>query len=247
MIKIAVVGSQGRMGQTVCDAVEQAEDMELVARLDQGDELSAQAFAGADVAIDFTNPAVSADHVQSAIAAGVNIVVGTSGWTAEQTDRLSGPAEAAKVRVLVVPNFAISAVLAVRLATQAARYFESAEVIEFHHPQKVDAPSGTAAHTAAAIAQARTAVGLGDCPDATTMDELGTRGGKVEGISVHAVRARGFMASEEILFGNAGETLTIRTDTHDRACYMPGVLLAARNVGELEPGIHVGLDLVMKD
>ena len=246
-IRVAVVGAAGRMGSTVCQAVQDAEGLELVARLDVGDTLDAEHLAGADVAVDFTVPSVTEANVHALLDAGVNVVVGTTGWTEESYGRvrehLARP-EAAGRSVLIAPNFALSAVLAMGFAARAARYFESVEVIELHHPDKVDAPSGTAVATARGIAQARAQAGLGQMPDATQTDELGSRGGRVDGVPVHAVRLRGLTASEEILLGNEGEQLVIRTDSFDRVSFMPGVLLGVRRVSG-RTGLTIGLDKVM--
>ena len=246
-IRVAVVGAAGRMGSTVCQAVEDAEGLELVARLDVGDTLDAEHLAGADVAVDFTVPSVTEANVHALLDAGVDVVVGTTGWTEESYGRirehLARP-EAAGRSVLIAPNFALSAVLAMSFAAKAAPYFESAEVIEMHHPAKVDAPSGTAVATARGIAKARAEAGLGEMPDATETDELGSRGGRVDGVPVHAVRLRGLTASEEILLGNAGEQLVIRTDSFDRVSFMPGVLLGVRRVIG-RTGLTIGLDQVM--
>lgn len=246
-IRVAVVGAAGRMGSTVCQAVQDAEGLELVARLDVGDTLDADHLAGADVAVDFTVPSVTEANVHALLDAGADVVVGTTGWNEESYGRvrehLARP-EAAGRSVLIAPNFALSAVLAMSFAAKAAPYFESAEVIEMHHPGKVDAPSGTAVATARGIARARTEAGLGDMPDATEMDELGSRGGCVDGVPVHAVRLRGLTASEEILLGNEGEQMVIRTDSFDRVSFMPGVLLGVRRVIG-RTGLTIGLDQVM--
>ncbi|WP_127842276.1 4-hydroxy-tetrahydrodipicolinate reductase [Actinomyces wuliandei] len=247
-ITVAVIGAAGRMGSTVCQAVEQAEGLELVARLDVGDTLDAEHLGGAQVAVDFTVPSVTETNVHALVDAGCDVVVGTTGWSEEAYKRvrehLARP-EAAGRSVLVAPNFALSAVLAMSLAARAARFFESAEVIELHHPDKVDAPSGTALATARGIAAARAAVGLGPVPDATQADPDGARGAVVDGIHVHAVRLRGLTAHEEVVLGNPGEQLTIRTDSFDRASFMPGVILAVRQVGGLE-GLTVGLDALLE-
>jgi len=234
------------MGATVCAAVEAAPGLELVARLDAGDDLAQVEASAADVAVDFTVPSATEANVHALIDAGVHAVVGTTGWDDESLARVSAHLDAAHaaghpVGVLIAPNFALGAVLAVRFAAQAARYFESAEVIELHHPQKVDAPSGTARHTAEAIAAARTDAGLGPVPDATTTGLPGARGAQVAGIAVHSVRLRGLVAHEEILFGNAGEQLTIRHDSFDRVSFMPGVLIGIRQVAT-RPGLTVGLE-----
>ena len=234
-IRVAVVGAAGRMGTTVSRAVEEAEGLDLVAGLDIGDELAVEPLNGADVAVDFTVPGVTETNVHTLIDAGVDVVVGTTGWTEESYERVREHLARVEGRsVLIAPNFALSAVLAMSFAAKAAPYFESAEVIELHHPTKVDAPSGTAVATAQGIAAARAEAGLGAMPDAT-------RGSVVDGVHVHAVRLRGLTAHEEILLGNLGEQLTIRTDSFDRASFMPGVLLAVREIGRRE-GLTVGLE-----
>ena len=246
-IAVAVVGAAGRMGSTVCQAVQDADGLELVARLDVGDTISADTLNGADVAVDFTVPAVTEDNVHALIDAGVDVVVGTTGWTDESYGRvrehLARP-EAAGHSVIIAPNFALSAVLTMSFAAKAARYFESAEVIELHHPNKVDAPSGTAIATARGIAAARVEAGLGPVPDATETDPDGARGAVVDGVHVHAVRLRGLTAHEEVVLGNPGEQLTIRTDSFDRASFMPGVVLAVREVVGRE-GLTIGLDQLL--
>ncbi|WP_076463816.1 4-hydroxy-tetrahydrodipicolinate reductase [Actinomyces mediterranea] len=241
MIRVAVTGAKGRMGSTVVDAVTAAPGMEVVAQLDAGDEITSQTLSGAQVGVDFSIPAVTESNVHALLDAGVDVVVGTTGWTDESYARVREHAERAGRNVLIAPNFAMGAVLAMKFAALAAPYFESAEVVEMHHPNKVDAPSGTAAATARGIAAARRDAGLGAIPDATQTDPEGTRGGRIEGIPVHAVRLRGLTASEEILLGNPGEQLVIRTDSFDRISFMPGVLLAIRSVGE-HPGLSIGLD-----
>lgn len=245
MINVAVLGAAGRMGQHVVRAIDAAEDMTLVAALDVDDKVAAAARAGAQVAVDFTVPAVTEANVHALIDAGISAVVGTTGWDA---DALARVAEHLKERpdlgVLVAPNFALGAVLAMRFSAAAAKYFESVEVIELHHPDKVDAPSGTAAHTAQGIAAARAAAGLGSSPDATVHDPAGARGALIDGVRVHAVRLRGLVAHEEILLGNPGEQLTIRHDSFDRESFMPGVLVAVRAVLR-RPGLTVGLEHVL--
>ncbi|MCL3860193.1 4-hydroxy-tetrahydrodipicolinate reductase [Actinotalea sp. K2] len=241
-IRVAVLGSAGRMGRTVVQAVQQAAGLELVASLEAGDDPALAARAGAQVAVDFTVPTATAQNVRTLVADGVHAVVGTTGWDETSLDRLRGQLEHAPgVGVLIAPNFALGAVLAMAFAAQAARWFESVEVVELHHPDKVDAPSGTARHTAAAIAQARRAAGLGPVPDATSQQLDGARGADVDGVRVHAVRLRGLVAHEEILLGNPGEQLTIRHDSFDRVSFMPGVLHAVRQVS-FRPGLTVGLE-----
>ena len=246
MIQVSVVGAKGRMGSHVVDAVNGAEDMQLALALDAGDDLTRIEPANTDVVVEFTVPSVSLGNVLALIAQGVDIVVGTTGWTDEKLAQVrkaiaDGPRPDTQ-KVFIAPNFAISAVLADYFATKAAKYFESAEVIELHHPNKVDAPSGTAIHTAHGIAEARKAAGLGEVPD-NTETEGGSRGQVVDGLHVHAVRLRGLNAHEEVLFGNAGEQLTIRADSFDRGSFMPGVLLAVRKLAADAPaGLTIGLD-----
>ncbi|MDC4233030.1 4-hydroxy-tetrahydrodipicolinate reductase [Actinomyces sp. B33] len=243
-IRVAVTGAKGRMGSTVVDAVTNADDMDVVARLDAGDAITAEILAGAQVAVDFSTPAVTETNVHALLDAGAHVVVGTTGWDDDAYARVRDHARETGLSVLIAPNFSMSAVLAMTFAQIAAPYFESAEVIEMHHPDKVDAPSGTAAATARRIARAREDAGLGPLPDATETDPAGTRGGRVDGIPVHAVRLRGLTASEEILLGNPGEQLVIRTDAFDRASFMPGVLLGIRRVAD-RPGLTIGLDRLL--
>lgn len=248
-LSVAVVGAAGRMGRTVCAAVEAAPDLDLTVRADVGDDLAALS-GRARVAVDFTVPAVTEANVHALLDAGLHVVVGTTGWTEESLARVRDHLEELNagrpdgLGVLIAPNFALSAVLAMSFARQAARFFESAEVIELHHPDKVDAPSGTALTTARHIAEARTRAGLGPVPDATEKQLDGARGAVVDGVHVHAVRLRGLVAHEEVLLGNPGEQLTIRTDSFDRSSFMPGVLLAVREVVR-RPGLTVGLDQVL--
>jgi len=240
-IRVAVIGAAGRMGSAACAAVDSAPDLELVASVDADDDLQQIVDAGAQVAVDFSVPAVAPGNVAFCIDHGVHAVVGTTGWTDETLETVRRQLEGAPgVGVLVAPNFALGAVLSMRFATVAARHFESVEVIELHHPNKVDAPSGTARHTAELIAAARREAGLGDPPDATESGLEGARGANVDGVHVHSVRLRGLVAHEEIVFGGPGEQLTIRHDSFDRSSFMPGVLLGVRTVGS-RPGLTVGL------
>jgi len=239
-IKVAVIGAAGRMGSTVCDAVDLAPDTELVGRFDVGDDLGD--LGGADVVVEFSVPDASLTNVTHCVEQGVHVVVGTTGWTEDKLDKLRKTVAAHKdVGVLIAPNFAIGAILMMRFAEQAARFYESVEVVELHHPNKVDAPSGTAARTADLIGEARKAAGLGQVPDATTQDPEGARGGRFNGIPVHSVRLRGLVAHQEVLFGAEGELLTIRHDSLDRASFMPGVLTGVRHVSG-HPGVTVGLE-----
>lgn len=235
------------MGTEVCRAVDAAEDLALVARVDQGDSLSTIADAGAEVVVDFTTPDVVMDHIQWAIDQGINIVVGTSGFSESRYDRIrEWLSRRSDLGVMVVPNFAIGAVLMMEFAQRAARHFTSVEIIELHHPNKVDAPSGTAQRTAEIVAAARAEAGLGPIPDATKDELAGARGGQVAGIRVHSVRSAGLVAHQEVLFGTAGETLTIRHDSFDRASFMPGVLLAIRSIKQ-RTGLTIGLNPLLAD
>lgn len=244
MLKVGVLGAKGRMGAQVCQTVSDAEDLELAAIADFGDPR--EPLAGCDVVVDFTHPGAVLDNLRWCVSAGLDVVVGTSGFDeaklAEVEVLLADEAGPDGRRVLVVPNFSVGAVLMMRFAEQAGRFFESAEVIELHHAGKVDAPSGTAIRTAAMISAARQAAGLGPAPDATVTALPGARGAVTSGVHVHSVRLTGLVAHQEVLFGGPGETLTIRHDSLDRVSFMPGVLLAIRGIGTLPPGLSVGLD-----
>jgi 4-hydroxy-tetrahydrodipicolinate reductase len=241
MVAVAVIGAAGRMGAATCAAVEAAEGLELIARIGSGDDVEA-GLKGADVAVVFSVPKVGLEHVLTCVRLGVHAVVGTTGWNAERLQEVTDALEQVpQVGVLIAPNFALGAVLLMRFATEAAAHFESVEVIELHHPDKVDAPSGTARHTAGQIAVARRTAGLPASPDATNSGLDGARGADVDGVRVHSVRLRGLLAHEEVLFGGPGEQLTIRHDSFDRISFMPGVLLAVRQVGQ-RSGLAVGLE-----
>jgi 4-hydroxy-tetrahydrodipicolinate reductase len=229
------------MGSEVCRAVEGAEDLTLVAAIDQGDTISNLTDAAANVVVDFTSPDAVLDNVRWCLDAGINVVVGTSGFTPAKYDQVRAwLSDKPELGVIVVPNFAIGAVLMMEFAALAARHFPSVEIIELHHPNKIDAPSGTAQRTAELIAAARVEAGLGPVPDATKEELAGARGTQVEGIHVHSVRSAGLVAHQEILFGTSGETLAIRHDSYDRASFMPGVLLAVHEVTR-RPGLTIGL------
>ena len=240
-VRVGVLGARGRMGMEVCRAVDAAEDLELVAMIDQGDWLSNASDAGAEVIVDFTTPDVVMDNLHWCIEQGIHAVVGTSGFTPQRYDRVrSWLSHHPHLGVVIAPNFALGAVLMMEFAERAARYFGSVEIIEQHHPAKVDAPSGTALRTAEVVAAARAASGMSEMPDATKDAVEGARGALVEGVRVHSVRASGLVAHQEVLFGTAGETLTIRHDSYDRISFMPGVLLAVRTVPR-RAGLTVGL------
>ena len=246
MIKVAVLGSRGRMGAEVVKAVQSAPDLELVAQIDLGDSLETVVSSGASVVVDFTTPDSVMANLEFLIAQGIHTVVGTTGFSADRVAKIQSLLEAKKsTGVLIAPNFAIGAVLMMEFADKAARYFESAEIIELHHPDKVDAPSGTAARTAEIISQARKSAGLPMAPDATTSSLDGARGAKVGDVPVHSVRLRGLIAHQEVLFGGPGEVLTIRHDSLDRAGFMPGVLLGIRELPS-HPGLTFGLEHFMK-
>jgi 4-hydroxy-tetrahydrodipicolinate reductase len=239
-MRVGVLGAKGKVGATMVQAVEAADDLTFTAGVDAGDPLSLFTDSQTEVIIDFTHPDVVMDNLKFLIDNGIHAVVGTTGFTDERLSQVkSWLADKPDVAVLIAPNFAIGAVLSMHFAKQAARFFESAEVIELHHPQKADAPSGTAARTARLIAEARK--GLPPNPDATITGLEGARGADVDGIPVHSVRLAGLVAHQEVLFGTQGETLTIRHDSLDRTSFVPGVLLAVRSVRE-HPGLTVGLE-----
>lgn len=241
-VRVAVMGSQGRMGEEVCRAVRRAEDLDLVAEVDLGNPLSRLVDAAAQVAVDFTHPGAVMDNVRFCLDHDIRCVVGTSGFDEAKFATLrSWVAEKPALGVLVAPNFGVGAVLSMHFAKLAAPFFAAAEVIELHHAGKVDAPSGTAAHTAAVIAAARSDAGSAPMPDATTHESPGARGGIVGGVRVHSVRMPGLVAHQEVLFGTEGETLTIRHDSLDRVSFMPGVLMAVRYVVD-HPGLTIGLE-----
>jgi 4-hydroxy-tetrahydrodipicolinate reductase len=244
-IRVGVLGARGRMGQQVCRAVDGAPDLDLVAMVDAGDWLFSVADAGAQVLVDFTHPDVVMNNIRFAVDQNIHAVVGTTGFTQERLDTVrEWLTDAPGLGVVIAPNFAIGAVLSMKFAQLAARFYDSAEVVELHHPNKADAPSGTAVHTAELIAAARGQAGLGAAPDATTQARDGARGADVDGVRVHALRIAGLVAHQEIIFGSEGETLTIRHDSLDRASFMPGVLAGIRVV-QSRPGLTVGLDALL--
>ncbi|MEU8838766.1 4-hydroxy-tetrahydrodipicolinate reductase [Streptomyces roseus] len=241
-LRVAVLGAQGRIGSEAVKAVEAAEDMELVAALGRGDKLETLAEAGAQVAVELTTPASVMGNLDFLIGHGIHAVVGTTGWNEERLAQLdTWLAGSPQTGVLIAPNFSIGAVLTMKFAAQAARYFESVEVVELHHPHKVDAPSGTATRTAQLIAAARAEAGCAPQPDATATALDGARGANVDGVPVHAIRLRGLLAHQEVLLGGEGETLTIRHDSLHHSSFMPGILLGARRVVQ-HPGLTFGLE-----
>ena len=245
MIEVGVVGAAGRMGSEVVRAVDAADDLHLVAAIDIADPLSRLESAGVQVAVDFTTPEAVMGTLRHCIEQGIHVVVGTTGFDEQRLDEVRGLlASHPGVGVVIAPNFALGAVLLMRFAREAAPYFESVEIIEMHHPDKLDAPSGTAMHTAEVIAEARRASGADPSPDATDRAVEGARGADVAGVRVHSVRVRGHVAHEEVLLGNPGEVLTLRHDSLDRMSFMPGVLLAVRAVGD-RAGLTLGLEALL--
>jgi 4-hydroxy-tetrahydrodipicolinate reductase len=234
------------MGAEVCRAIKSASDLELVAEIDLGDSIDLLKSAKAEVMVDFTNPESVMNNLKFAIESGIHGVVGTTGFDSAKLETLRKLLAAnAMVGVLVAPNFGLGAVLMMQFAATAARYFESAEIIELHHPEKADAPSGTATRTAELISEARKSANLAAMPDKTSKSLAGARGAKVGDVPIHSVRLRGLVAHQEVLFGEKGETLTIRHDSLDRSGFMPGVILGIREVGK-NPGLTVGLEHYLK-
>ena len=239
-MRVGVLGAKGKVGTAMCAAVEAAADLTLSAEVDAGDPLSGFTDTGTEAVIDFTHPDVVMKNLEFLIVNGIHAVVGTTGFTDERLAQVTQwLAKSPGTGVLIAPNFAIGAVLSMHFAQKAAPYFESAEVIELHHPQKADAPSGTAIRTAKLIAEARK--GLPPNPDATSTGLAGARGADVDGIPVHSVRVTGLVAHQEVLFGTTGETLTIRHDSLDRTSFVPGVLLAVRQIAG-RPGLTIGIE-----
>ena len=241
-LRVGVLGARGKVGREVARAVDEAPDMLLVAEVDEGDDIEALARGGADVVVDFTHPDVVMDNLHWCVEHGIHAVVGTTGFDDERLATLRGwLGESSGTGVLVAPNFSIGALLMMRFAATAAPFYDSVEIVELHHPQKADAPSGTARRTARLVAEARRGAGAEPAPDATSSALDGARGADVEGVPVHAVRLRGLLAHQEVLLGGVGETLTIRHDSLDRACFTPGVLLGVRTIVS-RPGLTVGLE-----
>jgi 4-hydroxy-tetrahydrodipicolinate reductase len=244
-ISVGVLGSGGKVGQAIVEAVEAAPDLRFSAGVDKDDPLSRFPETQTAVVVDFTHPDVVMGNLEFLIDSGIHAVVGTTGFDDNRLATVRGwLAKRPEVGVLIAPNFAIGAVLSMRFAQQAAKFFESVEVIELHHPHKADAPSGTAYRTARLMAEARAAAGVPTSPDATSTELDGARGADVEGIRVHSVRLAGLVAHQEVLLGTQGETLTIRHDSIDRSSFAPGVLLGVREIGT-RPGLTVGLDELM--
>ncbi|UFN45655.1 4-hydroxy-tetrahydrodipicolinate reductase [Nocardioides okcheonensis] len=240
--RVGVLGARGKVGSEVCRAVAAAADLELAATVDAGDDVEELVRAGVQVVVDFTHPDVVMDNLRFCIEHGIHAVVGTTGFDDERLARLGEWLDASPgTGVLIAPNFSVGAILMMRFAAQAAPFFESVEVVELHHPDKADAPSGTATRTARLIAEARREAGCAPMPDATSSGLEGARGADVEGVRVHGLRVRGLVAHQEVVLGAAGETLTIRHDSLDRVSFTPGVLVGVRAIGD-RPGLTVGLD-----
>ena len=229
--RVGVLGARGKVGSEVCRAVESAEDLELVASVDAGDDIAALVDAGAEAVVDFTHPDVVMDNLEFCVDHGIHAVVGTTGFDADRLATLERwLAGSPATGVLIAPNFSIGAVLMMRIAAEAARFYESVEIVELHHPDKADAPSGTARRTAE--------------PDATSTALEGARGADVDGVRVHGLRIRGMVAHQEVVLGGVGETLTIRHDSMDRASFTPGVLASLRAIAD-RPGLTVGLEKLL--
>ena len=243
--RVGVLGARGKVGIEVCRAVEAAEDLELVASVDAGDDIGALVESGAQAVVDFTHPDVVMDNLEFCVAHGIHAVVGTTGFDADRLASLERwLAGSPGTGILIAPNFSIGAVLMMRFAAEAARFYESVEIVELHHPDKADAPSGTARRTAELVAAARRGAGLGPGPDATSTALEGARGADVDGVPVHALRIRGMVAHQEVVLGGVGETLTIRHDSMDRASFTPGVLASLRAIAG-RPGLTVGLEKLL--
>ncbi|MGW5739384.1 MULTISPECIES: 4-hydroxy-tetrahydrodipicolinate reductase [Streptomyces] len=241
-LRVAVIGAKGRIGSEAVRAVEAAEDLELVAALGRGDSLDTLVETGAQVVVELTNPDSVMANLDFCVRHGIHAVVGTTGWTDERVAQLEASlAKSPKTGVLIAPNFSIGAVLTMKFAQIAAPYFESVEVVELHHPNKADAPSGTATRTAQLIAEARREAGSAPQPDATSTALDGARGADVDGVPVHSVRLRGLLAHQEVLLGGEGETLTVRHDSLHHSSFMPGILLGVRRVVST-PGLTFGLE-----
>jgi 4-hydroxy-tetrahydrodipicolinate reductase len=244
-IKVGVLGAKGRMGSEAVKAITKAEDLELVATVDLGDSIDLLVKNGAEVVVDFTHPDSVMKNLEFSINNGICVVVGTTGFDDKKLTQIkSWLAANPKVGALIAPNFGLGAVLMMQFAAQASKYFESVEIVELHHPQKADAPSGTAARTAEMITEARKSVNKEPMPDATSSALPGARGAKVGDVPVHSVRLRGLVAHQEVILGDLGETLTIRHDSIDRTGFMPGVLLGIRKVVST-PGLTYGLENFM--
>ncbi len=244
-MKVGVLGARGKVGEQVCRAVDDADDLELVSAIDADGDIDDLVAKGAQAVVDFTHPDVVMGNLQFCIEHGIHAVVGTTGFDDARLDQLRTWLDGSpETGVLIAPNFSIGAILMMRFAAEAAPFYESVEIVELHHPDKADAPSGTARRTASLVAEARRNAGSGPIPDATSTSLEGARGADVDGIRVHGLRLRGLVAHQEVILGGPGETLTIRHDSMDRISFMPGVLLGLRKIGSA-PGLTVGLEEFM--
>ena len=243
LIRVGVIGANGKMGSNVVAAVQADAQCELAVAIDIDDSLEELSKERCDVVVDFTSPAVVMDNLAFCIKHGIDAVVGTSGLTPERIETLKlWAGQRANSRVLIVPNFSMGAVIMIAFAGIAAPYFESVEIVESHHPDKVDAPSGTARFTAERVAVARQ--GHAPNPDATDSQDMGARGTNVDGVPIHSVRLRGLVAHQEVVFGSIGETLTIKHDSLNSDSFMQGVLIAIKEIGDID-GVVVGLENVL--
>lgn len=244
-INVGVLGARGRMGAETVKAISASTDLQLVAEIDLGDSLEQLATSGAQVVVDFTHPDAVMKNLEFAINNGIHVVVGTTGFDDAKLNLVKSWLEKnPKVGAVIAPNFGLGAVLMMQFAAKAARYFESVEIVELHHPDKADAPSGTASRTADLITEARKSAARPAMPDKTSSGLEGARGAKVGDVPIHSVRLRGLVAHQEVLLGDQGETLSIRHDSIDRTGFMPGVLLAVREVVKT-PGLTFGLEHLM--
>ncbi len=241
-IGVGIFGAGGKMGSEVVRAVSAADGLVVAGTVDIGE--SREQVVDAKVVVDFTHPDAVMENIEWCVSRGIHMVIGTTGFSAERLDRVRELCAAnADLGVLIASNFSIGAVLMMQFAAKAARFYPSVEIVELHHPNKADAPSGTSATTAQKVAAARAVAGLGPVPDATVHDD-GARGAVVDGIHIHGVRLMGLVAHQEVLLGAAGETLTIRHDSFDRASFMPGVVAGIRHVVE-HPGLTLGIESVL--
>jgi len=240
-----VLGARGKLGSAICRGLHDTEGVDVVAEIGSSDPLETLVDAGATLVVDVTTPGAVMGNLEFCVRQGIHAVVGTTGFDDDRLATLRGwLSDAPQVGVIIAPNFSIGAVLMMQLAAKAAPFFESAEIVELHHPTKADAPSGTARRTAELVAAARRDAGSGPVPDATSTSLEGARGADVEGIHVHALRIRGLVAHQEVVLGGLGETLTIRHDSLDRASFVPGVLAGLRAVAT-RPGLTIGLEDVL--
>ena len=249
MIKVAVCGALGKMGTEVCNAVENCDEAELIAKIDIAGEDTYKSIEEAhksvniDVLVDFTQPASIFENAKYCLNNRIRIVIGTTGLKDSEIEYLKNLSEEKNVSCLIAPNFSTGAVLMMMFAKQASKYFDNAEIIELHHNQKKDAPSGTAIKTALLMSEANDNFAKGNCPETETIH--GARGGtSYAGIHIHSVRMPGYIASQEVIFGSSGQIFTIRHDSMDRKCYMQGVLLAVKHVFE-HNGFIYGLENIM--